>query len=554
VLAAIVVLGVGLRAYRLDWGLPDYQFPDEVLYFVRGGARLVALGQWVPVHFNHPPLLNYVMALVFAAWSLATGEAIAAARAPFYAQVARLTLLGRTTSVLLAGLSIVALYALTKRLLGPRAALLAAAIFAVSPLHVLEAHRITPDVPMVLTMLLATDVAVVAYQRRQRGLLLGAYALAGLAGAFKYTGPSVAAVPAWLTLVWPDAAPWRARLGRLATGTTVMLGALGAGCFAIFFSWEQFWFTFSRLIEWTYGISMPGVDLAGVGWFYARYLYQLVVAFPYMMGWAAYLAALAGFGVLVCRERFAAGVVLAFVVPYFALMGGANAVVARYYLPLAPYLSIAAAAALDWWFRGSASRRRSGFLVAGTVLGYTLLVSVTQCLRLGTGPQQEVVRFLRERARREAQGGERFVIAYPGLFELEYDAVRPIRKIPGAAVVYFPGEYQNTRRESEGPAHLEEQVARDRRWLEQNEVDALVLTTYSESGVRRERPDGPTARFYERLADGSLGFRLAADFHTRFATQSLYTWSDPMLDTHWETAIAGYKVFVRDARPARTAE
>ena len=45
--------------------------------------------------------------------------------------------------------------------------------------------------------------------------------------------------------------------------------------------------------------------------------------------------------------------------------------------------------------------------------------------------------------------------------------------------------------------------------------------------------------------DGSLGFRLGGEFQTRFWSQALYTWGDPMLDTHWETAIAGYKVFVR---------
>ena len=51
-------------------------------------------------------------------------------------------------------------------------------------------------------------------------------------------------------------------------------------------------------------------------------------------------------------------------------------------------------------------------------------------------------------------------------------------------------------------------------------------------------------------ADELAGFRLAGDFRTRYWTQGLYTWGDPMLDTHWETGITGYKVFVREAAGA----
>ena len=78
-----------------------------------------------------------------------------------------------------------------------------------------------------------------------------------------------------------------------------------------------------------------------------------------------------------------------------------------------------------------------------------------------------------------------------------------------------------------------------------NEVAVVILPSWIEHGVMRERPDGATAHFYRHLADGSIGFRLGGEFRTRFWTQALYTWGDPMLDTHWETAIAGYKVFVR---------
>jgi hypothetical protein len=152
-------------------------------------------------------------------------------------------------------------------------------------------------------------------------------------------------------------------------------------------------------------------------------------------------------------------------------------------------------------------------------------------------------------AARAHAGGGRFAIAYPSLFVLEYDAVKPIRTIPNAAVVYFPREYQNPRLEPDTPPPEDVQRASDRQWIEQNDVRAVVVPSFFESAVRRERPDGVTVAFYRRLADGSLGFRQAGDFHTRFWTQGLYTWSDPMLDTLWEEGIAGYKVYLRADDP-----
>ena len=73
-----------------------------------------------------------------------------------------------------------------------------------------------------------------------------------------------------------------------------------------------------------------------------------------------------------------------------------------------------------------------------------------------------------------------------------------------------------------------------------------MLPSPLENAARRGRPDGFAITFFRLLERGGLGFRLAGDFRTHFLTEALYTWGDPMLDTHWETAIAGYKVFVRE--------
>jgi len=541
-LAAIVAGGVALRAYRLSWGLPDFAYPDGVMYFVRPGVQLVAAGEWVPGHFVHPPLLVYVTALVFAVWSLVTRRAIAAAGAPFYAELPTLTLLGRATSVVFSGGAIVAVYLVGRRLLGGRGALLAAAVFAFAPLQVLEAHRIQPDAPMLLTILLATLLAIVARERRRRALLVAAFAVAGISGGFKYTGPAVAAIPAWVALTWPD--EWRQRIRWTALGGLVMLAGLALGCLPVFFDWHKAWSTAWAVIYYSYVIGMSGVDIKADGWTYVRYVYALVVALPYMVGWAAYLAALAGFAVLVRRRPASAGIVLAFVVPYFAIMGGATAIVARYYLPLAPYLALAAGAALD---EAVAWRRGIGLAVVAVVLAYTAGVSVSQCRRLGLGPQREVAALVADRAR-DARPPERAVaVAYPHVLELYYDAVGPlVRTIPRVKMVYYPAPYQNVRHESVAVPPEDESLALERGWVRDQDVQVVLLPSWEEHAVLREHPHGANARFFAHLRDGVLGFHEAAEFHTRFWTQALYTWGDPMLDTHWETAITGYKVFVRE--------
>jgi hypothetical protein len=81
-------------------------------------------------------------------------------------------------------------------------------------------------------------------------------------------------------------------------------------------------------------------------------------------------------------------------------------------------------------------------------------------------------------------------------------------------------------------------------------VDAVVVPSWIENAVNRMQTPGASHAFLRALGDGSLGFREAGDFRTRYPTECLYTWGDPMLDTHWETAIAGYRVYVRD----RTAD
>jgi hypothetical protein len=243
-------------------------------------------------------------------------------------------------------------------------------------------------------------------------------------------------------------------------------------------------------------------------------------------------------------------VVLAFVVPYFAVIGGAVAVVARYYLPLGPFLALAAGAALDRCLASARVGRRLGVVVTGAVLAYTLALTVSQCERLGLGPQRAVVGIVAAQEGRLDAADRKLNVAYPHILTLSYDALRPLLEaVPRVHEVFYPPQYQQVRLEKPELPPDDVAIAAERRWARDNDVAVVVLPSWVEHAVLRERPDGGTARFFRHLADGTLGFRLAGDFRTRFLTQALYTWGDPMLDTHWETGITGYKVFVRSDAP-----
>jgi hypothetical protein len=526
-LFGIVACGTALRGYRLDWALPGYNFPDDVMHFVRPAVRAAAGGSWLPDGFVHPPVLVAILAAAFKAWLLVTGEVIRAPALATTAQLEALTLVGRVLNVAFAALSIVMVCVVARRLVGQGTALLAAAGFALAPLHVLESHRLAPDIPALLLTLIAAWLAVLAEERRSRVHLLASAGAAGLATATRYTGVLAMGAPLWALV----------RRGP-AVGLLVLVGvaaAVGfaAGCIPCLCRIERFLRDLGLIATLGYAVDAPGVTLAG-GWTQNRWVYPLLVGLPYMMGWPLYLLSLAGLVVLWRRSRRAAGLVLALVVPCFVLIGGSRAAVPRYYLQMSPFLAMAAAAALA----ALAERRRGLARALGVVAyGYTALLAGSQVARLDLGPQRAVGTLV-EDLTTPARGAP-LVIAYPSRIWLHYDAVARFIRRPDTRLVELPPPYAN-------PFLAEAAAPPAREWLDESGVQVVVLPSWVENGVRRARPEGLAASFYDALADGRLGFRLVADLRSHYLTEWLYTWGDPMLDTHWETAIAGYRVFVRE--------
>jgi len=538
----VIAVATTLRAIHLAWGLPSFDHPDSLIYFVQPAAQLVAARQLVPPQFVHPPGLVYALGLVYLLWSTLSSHAIILTNPGFTAELPTLVLVGRAVCSGIGVASVAVLYLLARRLAGTRAALLAAAAFAVAPLHVLESHRVNPDGAAILLMLLAAHAAVRAADERGTGRLLAGFALAGLAGATKYTGLLGATVPAGIALAWEGAARPR-RLGLVLVGACVTVAVFSVGMLPAAFAWSRVVDALHMMSAFGYTILPPGQGLSGDGWVFRRYLYPLLVSLPYIMGWPAYLLALTGLVAIGRTSRRAQAVVLAAIVPYFLLQGSAPLAVHRYFLPLLPWLALAAGAALDRVWR---ARRAFGAVLAACVVGYTALLSVSQCARLRLAPRDAVARMIAERAPAGDAVDRPLVVGYQDAVTLVYDPLRPRLLQPGVRVVYFPEPDQNLRQVAARVPSDDERLALERQWVRDTGVEVVVLPDWVENGVLRERPDGPIAGFYRRLADGRLGFRLAADFRSHYLTEALYVWADPMLETHLETGILAYKVFLRD--------
>lgn len=302
-------------------------------------------------------------------------------------EFARLILIGRLVAVALAVGTVLLTYLTARRLYGRRPAWLAALFLAVAPMHVVLAHYMAVDVPMTFFTALCLMLSARALPRAggatpwsgwprfvRRWLALGG--AAGLAAGTKYTGGVIlAAALVPLTAIYP---PWRRRpsgseepaqglrespsAGGPAKGGTDQTpqvppwllwlagGALlGIGAAVAFLAstpgmvveWPKFARDFAEELEHSrtgHGNVFRFMPPAG--------LYHATVSLPVAFGWPLYLLALAGAAWAAWRRRPADWLLLAAVIPLYALLSRSELRFLRYVVPLLPPLAILAARAV----------------------------------------------------------------------------------------------------------------------------------------------------------------------------------------------------------------
>jgi len=242
-MGVLLTLGAVLRIIGIRFGLPMAYHNDEwVMVFA---TRQFFSGDFNPHIFLYPSLLMYIMYGIERIYFL------------FFSgreDLSTLYVICRMTVVLAGVVSIYVTYELGKRLHDHRAGLVAALALCISPLHVINSHYATTDVPLTLLMLL-TLLAVLRLtgDRSQRAYILTGLVF-GLTVAIKIPGAvllvpiviaHLAGVARTRQLHW--GAVLREEAGNRRQIGWALLAAVGIGA-AVYLFFRQFEF-FARMLQ-----------------------------------------------------------------------------------------------------------------------------------------------------------------------------------------------------------------------------------------------------------------------------------------------------------------
>ena len=336
----LFAIAAGLRFYELDWGLPDGMatvderivWPPRLTAFVRRGFTFETL---VTSRLVYPPAVGYLMGLTF--W---VGTHLGIVDALPVAQGFGGIFLGRIITAVLDLATVPLTGLLAARLYSEREGWIAAALLAVCPLAVGQAHYLSVD-PISATVVPIVGLGAVALQRTataRRAVLAGV--ACGIAFGVKYNALALGILPA-CSLV---AIALRDGVGRaVVLALTVFIAFLATAsalCVSCLVYWDKF-LTFMQQYLWY--VSLGGEATSyGLG----RRPYFFLFALPGALGWPAYVAAWLGLGVALVRRRFEDVLVVVGTLTLVLPLASSSQFFLRYLLPALPLLAILGARGL----------------------------------------------------------------------------------------------------------------------------------------------------------------------------------------------------------------
>jgi 4-amino-4-deoxy-L-arabinose transferase-like glycosyltransferase len=333
-----------LRFWALSQGIAYQLGPDEPDIMERA-VRMMKTGDLNPRFFDYPSLYMYVEAAVSVVRFMVgamQGKWSALAQAPtddFY-------LWARGMTALLGTATVWVVYRAGLRW-SPQTALLAAVLIAVMPLHVRESHYVLTDVPTTFVVMVTFLLSLRAHERASMRAFALAGAAAGLAGALKYNGILAVAMPLLACAFTPRLRGSRS-LCALAVVSAMLAAFLVAAPYTLL-DLPNFLNQFARLSSEYRSRSAINEPL------WLVYLKHLRIA----LQWPGSLMVIGGFAVCLWKivrdqDRLRWTLALVFPLLYFRFISQQNILFARYLLPIVPFLSLlaaAAVAALVTWMR-----------------------------------------------------------------------------------------------------------------------------------------------------------------------------------------------------------
>jgi len=336
-LASVLVVAAGLRFTALHFGASDVDArPDEsgIVLMLAAMDR----GEFFPPILLYgggyfEPLHAFMRVWQALFWEGDTQTQVAAGR------LYEVQVVVRAWSALLALLTVFLVYAVGRRAADERAGLLAAALLAVLPLAVREAHFAKADTAAATAGALVMAALVLARGAAwRRGILAGATTALAIS-----TKALASVVPAVLVAVlWPaDAAERRSRWRTLVWAAAA--GALSLVVLNVFVlrHLEQT----ANLAPFVLGTMSDSSWLPGGDRVVSPLVYHATVSLRWGCGWAVTLLALPAMAYGLWRGG-ALRIVALLALGHLAAVQASPMVLARYFLPALPALSVLIAALL----------------------------------------------------------------------------------------------------------------------------------------------------------------------------------------------------------------
>ena len=364
----ITFVGLVIRLWKIDFGLPEVPFTNEEITSYR--ALNLASGDFNPHNFVHPHLyyyLSFFLDALYILGGLATRRFhnLSEAWTLYKTDPTVFYVIGRSLSALFGTLTIPLTYWVGKKAFNEKVGILGSLFLAFSLLHVQWSQIAYMDVPLTFFVVLSFLFGFLAFEKGRLWDFILCGLCGGLSASTKYQGS--------VTLIWGPLACFLYALRNQqnpfqALGSTKNLLFLLS--FLIGFTLgTPFWilsfpeFLNHFLLNWgwikPYGQGHTGME-GNWNWFY--YLQPLT---SYSVGFSVLACGIIGALFLARRTNACNLFFLSFPGLYFLIAGAAKLRQVKYLMPILPFICISAAFFLvEWVERGTAKRGSQRVLAA----------------------------------------------------------------------------------------------------------------------------------------------------------------------------------------------
>jgi uncharacterized membrane protein len=342
VLTIVLLSGLLLRLYGIKFGLPYLYDPDEPDFSVRA-YKILANKDLNPHWFGHPGttvvyLLSMLYSIIFIGGvSLGTFTNISDFKLLYFKDPTIFYLSGRLMFALFGVASILLLYAITSRLFNRITGLVAATIFALSPLHVYYSKLIRTDILMTFLVLIVFWFCLEILEKRTWESYILAGFFSGLAIATKYPALIVVLVIVIAYIFSHSRNDFRK---LIASGFASVLGAFAGSPF-LFLDFKTMLADVARENRYSHLSATGEGFIRNLVWY---------VQDPLLHALSLIGLILAVFGIILCigSKKKEMWILLIFPLSFLCFISILNLRWARWIIPVLPFLCVLIAQAFYW--------------------------------------------------------------------------------------------------------------------------------------------------------------------------------------------------------------